>query len=208
MNTPTPNTFRRFLDGSAAGQRIHMQGVIYPSEISTAEKRITTPPAWGITTAEAARLLGGISAAGARDFLHKQGVRHVIVREIGKVPMLYRNARKVHELAAAKVPRLYEMPRGFMLAADVCKHLGCSRSTLFRYVERGLLTSRRFFIRRPTRGKDEKWYHADLFDEKEVCPLALELHQARLLERQAAAHRAAARARLAERKPTAGEDVA
>lgn len=198
-----------FLLGKGRGKRIEMAGVIYPDEVTApAKPRLTRRPSWGISTADAARMLG-VTPAAARMLLEHRKIRHVKVWEQGQVPRLFWDSRRLPEILDSAAPRLDAMPRGYISAADACRLLHCSRSTLTRYEGNGLLQGRRVRLL-----QGSQYFVAHIYHARTVAALAgklLDIHcRERDLQRMRAELRRspAAKARRARLLPVPEEGSA
>lgn len=106
------------------------------------------PPPWGIDTWQAADLLGCGSAA-ARALLHRHGVKFRVVQEPGKPPCNLWDRDAVAALARERDITRTRLPPAMMDSRQAMKHLGVSRSSLQRYVQRGYLRQRMYRIQTP-----------------------------------------------------------
>ncbi|MBR5875926.1 MAG: hypothetical protein IKZ10_03720 [Akkermansia sp.] len=135
------NIIPRRLIGAHGVKLYDIQGLKYPVELLQEEPEedvADAPPAWGISTAEAAEILG-CRPSSARDVMDKLEVRKQKVRREGLPPTWYWDKRQVETVAAARRDELRNIPARYMSAHEVSIYLGISRSTLFRYVRAGLL---------------------------------------------------------------------
>lgn len=137
---------KRKLVGINGRRFFNIPGVIYPQEVLTAKpghnprtgRPHTTPPAWGMNTAEASQLLQ-CSAAAARIHLHRHNIRFQIVQIKGQPRQIYWSRRQIARLVKQRVPSTPDTPAGYLSSVDVANMLGVSRTTLMRYSKRGLL---------------------------------------------------------------------
>lgn len=135
------NIIPRRLIGARGVRLFDIQGLKYPAEMLRAveeEEVEDTPPAWGISTAEAAEILG-CRPSSARMLLDKTEVRKCKVMRESKPPTWYWDKQQVCIVAEARRKEMREIPPKYMCAADVMCYLRISRSTLFRYVKDGLM---------------------------------------------------------------------
>lgn len=120
-----------------------IEGLVYPEDVlheKPQEETVSEPPAWGISTVVAAEILG-CRQSSARGKLNKHGVQKVKVRRLAKPPILYWNRQQVEQIAAAQVREVSCISERFLDAQSVMHWLAVSRSTLYRYVRRGVLKS-------------------------------------------------------------------
>ncbi len=160
-----PNFLPRTLRGVGGVRLIDLPGVYFPPEMlhesEEGERRRpplgTVRPAWGISSRDAAALLGCTSAS-ARDYLSRKKVRHERVHEPGCPICLYWHRRQVEKLAAARQPFDEAVPDKLVDEAEACALLRVGRSTLFRYKSRKWLKvySLRF---RTARGARTRHYY-------------------------------------------------
>ena len=130
------------------GRRFYnIPGVIYPKEVLTLKpghdpktgRAYTKAPDWAISTVAAARLMH-CTAAAARLRLHRLRTRYCVVHPKGEPQQLYWSRRQVKRWVARALPIAQESSEGtYITTAEAMKQLGVTRTSLSRYVERGLL---------------------------------------------------------------------
>lgn len=125
----------------------HVPGVIYPEQLvphkpgynKKTGKPYTTIPSWGISSEEAADILQCTTSA-ARMLLHKHHITYHQVQLSSKTRRIYWNRHEVERLRALRTyPIHQETPPHMLSAAEAGKMLGVSRTSLIRYMHRGLL---------------------------------------------------------------------
>lgn len=140
-----PNFIPRTLIGVGGVRLFNIPGVIYPDEMLHAKpgvkkkdgKPYNKAPEWGITSKEAAVILG-CSLSAARTALHKNRVNCRLVHE-GSSRRLYWRKTQVEKLAAERLPLMKEERRKLVNTQEATQLLGISRSTLQRYYQSGKL---------------------------------------------------------------------
>lgn len=123
-----------------------MAGVVYPSEMLRARKGYMRGsgevyrevPEWGMSTRQAARVLG-CSDAAARSYLHRHRVPFRVVAEPGRPCINYWRRNCVLALVKERGEIVKRCPARMMSAAQAMAVLGVGRSTLQRYVRGGML---------------------------------------------------------------------
>ena len=142
-----PNFIPRTLLGVGGARLFNIPGVVYPKEMLITKagfnhkdgKPYTDPPLhWGITTNEAARLLGSTPSA-ARSWLHRHKIPFRIVCEEGQVMRLFWRKQSVLKHANMRLPVLSQRSEELVDSAETLRILGVGRSTLYRYEQRGQL---------------------------------------------------------------------
>lgn len=136
------------------------------------------PPGWGLTSREAANLLG-CTPASARTWLHRRKVPYRIVCEAGQTLRIFWRKDKVLSLAENRLPVVSNCPSSFISAVDALSILHVGRSSLHRYQERGQLSV--FKVRYPS-GKGLR--QCSYFKRDEVEKLAKSLELMRRKEAQ------------------------
>lgn len=135
------NIIPRRLIGAHRVRLFDIQGITYPESVLKEvppEPIAPAAPEWGISTNEAAAILG-CKPSSARDVMDKLDVRKVKARRHSFPPTWYWDKSQVEAIAASRLAVLREIPRIYMSACEVCAFLHISRSTLYRYVRHGLL---------------------------------------------------------------------
>lgn len=143
-----PNFIPRTLRGVGGVRLFDIPGVIYPKEMLIPKvgynRKNGLPyreiPGWGLSTREAADLLG-CTPASARTWLHRRKVPYRLVSDDGLNTRIFWRKDKVLALAKARLPIYHHCPPSLISSAEALKILGIGRSTLHRYQERGLLSA-------------------------------------------------------------------
>lgn len=141
-----PNKLPRTLRGVGGIKLIDMPGVIYPPEVLTGkggwERRrgriFREAPEWGITSGEAARLLGCTTSA-VRCTLNRHRVKCRKVLDADNILRLYWHREQVEDLAKRRAPIVDAQPKKLISVQEALKILGVSRSSLHRYSRKGML---------------------------------------------------------------------
>ena len=131
-----------YIIGAGGIRLLNIKGLIYPPEAlydAPKEEIHTSPPAWGISTPEAAVLLR-CTPASARILLHKKDVDFCKVHRYGKAPLLYWRRSQVQHIATHRHTSMKRKPQSFITAEEAHSLLNVSRSTLSRYVKNGTIT--------------------------------------------------------------------
>lgn len=150
-----PGTLPRTLRGVGGIRLINMPGVTYPESVLQGRKGAerssgkphAKPPEWGISTREAAALLG-VSSRSARVMLNRQKADFRLVAQKGKCACLYWDRRVVDRMLAKRMPLVTHIPEKLCTAREACVILLVARSTLSRYVRQKQL--REFRLRHAT----------------------------------------------------------
>lgn len=142
-----PNFIPRTLIGVGGVRLFDMPGVVYPKEVLRVPrgmnrdngKPYTKIPSWGISTSEAAAMLGS-TCSSARAVLHRHNISYRRVVISGGPARLYWRKSQVENLVARRVPRVKQCPAR-MVDSETARRMlgGIARSTLYRYVHRRLL---------------------------------------------------------------------
>lgn len=181
-----PNYIPRTLIGVGGVRLYNIPGVTYPDEMLHTKRGTSRSsgqpfrkvPAWGISTAAAAEMLGS-SCSSARSVLHrhKVGFRRVAVE--GAPPCLYWRREQVEALVKQREPAVRQCPKRMMDSETARSLLGVGRSTLYRYVRKKLL--REYRVRLVTeKGARIKTYYL----RAEVLKLAARIRAIRARERE------------------------
>lgn len=145
-NTARMGGLQRTLTGVGGVRLIEMEGVHYPERVlrarpgyerSSGEAYREVPP-WGISTRQAARLLG-CSDSAARDYLHRHRVKFRVVAEPGRPYCNYWERSAVQVLVKERGEIVKRNPARLMGMEEALGVLGVGRSTLQRYVQSGML---------------------------------------------------------------------
>lgn len=147
----TLRSLPRTLKGVGGARLINMPGVKHAESALVARKGTdarsglpyTTPPPWGISTHEAAELLG-ITPRATRALLTRHKSKHHLVARPGHCACMYWERRMVERMLALRMPMVSSIPDKFCSAHEACVILVVGRSTLSRYVKRGLLKEYHF----------------------------------------------------------------
>lgn len=142
----TPGFLPRTLRGVGGVRLINMPGVIYPEEVLHGPRGAVTGsgkahdkiPRWGVTSRQAAEMLG-VTVRSARAILSRSNSKCQLVALPGEVACMYWDRRAVARLVAKRLPLVRKVPEKLCPAREACYILLISRSTLYRYVRRGLL---------------------------------------------------------------------
>ena len=134
------------LKGVGGVKLINMPGVKYPDSVISGRrgtvagsgKPYACVPESGIRTREAAEILE-LSVRSTRVLLNRKNVECYLVSEPGGRTCMYWNRRMVEHLAARQGPLVQKMPEKLCTAKEACYILLVARSSLSRYVQRGLL---------------------------------------------------------------------
>lgn len=134
---------RRTLRGAGGVRLYDIPGVIYPPEMLEEpsktppgqDKLQTQAPPWGVSTQEAAQMLG-LSLSGTRSLLQRKRVRYMAVGTQLQNARLYWHREEVARLCTRAMPRVHSRPEHTYSAAEVCQVLQIGRSSLYRYVRR------------------------------------------------------------------------
>lgn len=167
-----------------AGAFAHIPGVIYPDKVIKGtsayrkEHPIDNSPKGWLTTEQAGKLLNS-SGSSARAVLHRHRVRFKVVRQTGGPPLLFWNPKQVQALVDARAPIIETIPEGYISSAEARKILGIGRSTLYRYVSKGLIDEEKGRIR-TRRGTRLKTY----YELQAVKKLAAKINRCRDIKRQ------------------------
>lgn len=183
-----PNTLPRTLKGLGGVRLFNIPGVIYPKEILVAKRGMNRQdgkpyraiPAWGISTREAANLLGCTPGC-ARLWLHRRKVPYHIVSIDSGPPSIYWRRDKVESLANDRLPIINKRPSTLLSPTQAQELLNISRTSLQRYQNHGLLHAVQ--VRYPTsRGLRKQSY----YKRAEVEQLARFIHLRREKESEIA----------------------
>lgn len=141
-----PASLPMTLKGVGGVRLIDMPGVKYPDSVLSGRrgtvagsgKPYVSAPDSGIGTREAAHMLE-LSVRSTRVLLNRKKVECYLVSEPGGRTRMYWNRRMVEGLAARQGPLVRKMPEKLCTAKEACYILLVARSSLSRYVQRGLL---------------------------------------------------------------------
>lgn len=169
-----PNFIPRTLRGVGGVRLFDIPGVVYPKEMLVTKaglnqkdgKPYREAPGWGITSREAANILG-CTPASARSWLHRRKVPFRIVGEKGQTLRLFWRKEKVLALAAKRLPVVKKCPSTLITSVEALKILRVGRSSLHRYQEKGQLQVMK--VRKPSSKGLRK---CSYFDRNEVEKLA------------------------------------
>lgn len=176
-----PNFIPRNRRGVGGIRLFDIPGVIYPKEVLVPKPGLNHKdgrpyrevPCWGITSREAATMLG-CSPAAARTWLHRRKVPYRIVGEEGQTLRIFWRKERVMSLAETRLPIVHECPEPLISAVEAMRILHVGRSTLHRYQERGLLKVAK--VRHPS---DKGVRKCNYFVRKEVEQYAKHLEAVR-----------------------------
>lgn len=147
----------RTLRGVGGIRLIDMPGVTYPESVlsgrrgtdSTSGKPHARPPDWGVSTREAASMLG-ISSRATRALLTRHKSECCLVSRPGRCACMYWDRRVVERVLSRRLPLVSKPPEKLCSSSEACYILVVSRSSLSRYVKQGLLREFRVRIATPT----------------------------------------------------------
>lgn len=142
-----PNFIPRTLRGVGGVRLFNIPGVIYPKEVLVPKAGMNRKsglpyrevPGWGVTSREAANLLGCTPAA-ARTWLHRRKVPYRLVGSQGESLRLFWRKDRVISLAEQRLPIVQTCPPSYISASEALRILKVGRSSLHRYQERGQLS--------------------------------------------------------------------
>ena len=142
-----PACLPRTLRGVGGIKLIDMPGVKYPESVLLGRKGTRAQngkphaeaPKWGISTRDAARMLG-VSVRSARTMLNRQKAKYRLVTQSGRCACMYWDRRVVERMLAKRMPLVRKVPEKLCTAKEACYILLVARSSLSRYVKSGLLT--------------------------------------------------------------------
>ena len=157
MHMLSPRCLPRTLKGVGGARLIDMPGVTYPESVLTGRKGIdqrsgkphARPPEWGISTREAAEMLG-ISTRATRALLNRLNSEYRLVACPGGGACMYWDRRVVERELDNRIPLVRKQPEKLCSASEACYILLVARSSLSRYVQRGLLKEHRIRLATPT----------------------------------------------------------
>lgn len=141
-----PGSLPRTLRGVGGIRLIDMPGVRYPESVIQGRKGAdrasgkphAKAPEWGISTRDAAAMLG-ISTRSARVMLNRNKAEFHLVEQKGRCACLYWDRRVVDRMLARRMPLVTSIPEKLCTAKEACYILLVARSTLSRYVKQKLL---------------------------------------------------------------------
>ena len=137
----------RTLLGAGGVRLIDMPGVIYPASVlhdppapgTHRTNPLPSPPADYISTRQVADTLS-ISPRSARAMLTRRKTPRVVVRAPGQsVTSHYWSRKALQDIINERNPLVTSLPERLCCSTEACHILMVSRSTLHRYVQRGLL---------------------------------------------------------------------
>lgn len=145
-----PRSLPRTLRGVGGVRLIDMPGVKYPDSMlkvakgadARSGKPHARPPEWGISTREASELLG-ITVRATRALLTRHQSDCQLVAQPGRSACMYWDRRLVNQMLAKRMPMVSKVPDRLCSANEACYILLIGRSSLSRYVKRGLLNEYR-----------------------------------------------------------------
>lgn len=176
-----PGLLPRTLRGAGGIRLIDLPGVKYPEAVLHGRKGAdpvsgrpyAEPPPWGISTREAAVMLG-VSVRSARALLNRYNARYRLVARPGSCACLYWDRSAVEELRRRRLPLVLKVSGKLCTAREACCILFIARSSLTRYVQSGLLKEYR--VRHVTRAGART---CSFFHRGEVHKLAARRNAAR-----------------------------
>ncbi len=137
------NHYQRTLRGVGGKRYFDIPGVIYPKETINARPGYSeetgapypSPPSWGVTTKDAAQILGnGLTAT--RSLLRRRKVRFQWVSRVGGAPIVYWNKKRVESIAEERLPMLKTRTesRRLLSITEAAEMAKVGRSTILRAV--------------------------------------------------------------------------
>ncbi len=152
----SPRFLPRTLLGAGGVRLIDMPGVKYPESVlrgpkgadSVSGKAHEQPPEWGVSSRDAAKRLS-ISVRAARALLNRHNADYRLVVQPGQPACLYWDKRVVDRLVALRMPLVQKVPDKLCTSKEACYILLVSRSSLFRYVKKGII--REYTVRHVTK---------------------------------------------------------
>lgn len=186
-----PRFLPRTLKGVGGIRLIDMPGVKYPDEVLHAPKGTdqasgkpySKPPRWGISSREAAEILG-VTVRSARALLNKHKAEYCLVEYPGGGTCMYWDKQVVERLRARRLPVVRKVPEKLCTAREASCILLVSRSSLYRYAQSGIL--KEIKVRHVT-GKGVR--SVSYFVRSEVRLLAARKQAAKARMEQAREHR-------------------
>lgn len=151
-----PHFIPRTLKGVGGVRLFDLPGVVYPKEMLITKVGLNhkngrpykaAPVNWGITTNEAAAILG-CTASSARTWLHRRKVPFRIVGEEGQALRFFWRKERVEALAKERLPVLRKRSQSLISSSEALCILGIGRSTLYRYERQGKLSVTK--VRKPS----------------------------------------------------------
>lgn len=141
-----PNFIPRTLRGVGGIRLFDLPGVVYPKEMLVVKPGFNRKdgrpypyvPGWGLTSREAAALLGSTPSA-TRTWLHRRKVPYRIVGVEGQSLRMYWRKDRVLALARERNPIARQCPDTLILTDEARSILNVGRSTLMRYEQKGRL---------------------------------------------------------------------
>lgn len=165
--TPVKHPFRlpRTLKGADGHRYINLPGVTYPDSVlkGTGQPGVSrTNPLrsvpHGYVSSETAAGHLKIAVRSARALLSRHKVHRLFVHEPGKHACVYWNEEELNEVISRRAPAVSEVPAKFCSSAEACCILSVARSSLYRYVQQGLLTEHRVRMTGKTGTRCETFY--------------------------------------------------
>lgn len=142
-----PNLVKRKLTGVGGKRYFDIPGVIYPTEVLKVKAGhcpkdglpYNSPPAWGITTEQAAKILH-CSPSAARIMLRRKKVYFHLVKCTTSPPVIYWKKDKVERIADEKLPLVSDdCTSGLLSTHQAAELLRVGRSTIQRAMKAKIL---------------------------------------------------------------------
>lgn len=184
-----PNLVKRKLTGVGGKHYFDIPGVIYPDEVLKVKpghnpkdgQPYSSPPVWGITTEEAAKILVCSSSA-ARIMLRRKKVLYHLVRCPSSPPVTYWKRDRVEKIAQAKLPLVDASKIAKLLSTQqAAEYLSVGRSTVQRAMKAGVLTPVHVRINSPQGPRKRSFLRRD---EVKKWGMHLRAQRLRLLEQK------------------------
>ncbi len=142
-----PNFIPRTLQGVGGKRYFNIPGVIYPKEVIQTRPGLSPEngkpydviPPWGITTDQAADILG-CSHSAARIMMRRKRITFRLVAQDGRPPRIYWKKDRVEKIANEKEPLVQKDEiAGLLTTMEAAKALNVGRSTIQRAIKSGKL---------------------------------------------------------------------
>lgn len=138
------NMIPRTLRG-ANGERFYdIPGLVYPKHVLSPpppkpKKNLTHEvPPWGITTPEAAAMLGCRDSS-ARVLMRRNGITRVEVSRPHRPPISYWHKKELEALIQRRIKEVNSIPPNYISTDDACRMLNVCSTTLTRLAQKGKL---------------------------------------------------------------------
>lgn len=160
-----PFQLPRTLKGADGLRYINLPGVTYPDSVlhgagqpgSSRSNPLRSVPEGYVSSETAAERLK-IAVRSARALLSRHKVHRLIVHEPGKCACAYWNEEGLADVLSRRAPAVTEVPIKFCSSTEACFILSVARSSLYRYVQQGLLTEHRVRMTSKTGTRCETYF--------------------------------------------------